>query len=114
MPKRADARGARDSIKARSATLRRDMDRERINLIEADIETGMTFLRIAITELSLGNLERTTALVAKARQAYAAMAKFLADVPELEEQQRLREKHQALEAAILEIERRKRRCEEQI
>lgn len=90
------------------------MDRGRINLIETDIETGMTFLRIATTELSLGNLQRATALVAKARYAHTQMAKLLADVTEQDEQQRLREKHQALDAEIREVERRKRRYEQQI
>ena len=104
---------SRDINKARAATLRKELDRERINLIAVDIETGMTFLRIATTELSLGNLERTTALVEKARNAYTAMAKFLVDVAEPEEQERLREKHQALDAAIREVERRKRRHEDE-
>jgi hypothetical protein len=115
MPKRVDAKtGSRDRNNARSATLRMDMDRQRINLIDTDIETGMTFLRIARTELDLGNLERTTALIAKARYAHGAMAKLLTDVSDADQQQRLREKHQALDAAIREAERLKRRHEEQI
>jgi hypothetical protein len=95
------------------AALRADLDRERINLIDADLDTGMTFLRIADTELGLGNLERTQTLIAKARTAYDAIGKLLIPVTESEEQSRLRDRHQALDAAIQEMERRKRRYEKE-
>lgn len=87
--------------------------RERVSLIEADVEAAMTFLRIATTEMGLGNMARAASLVDKARQAYGAVTKLLAEMPEAEDQQRLREKQQALDAELREAARRKRHYEEQ-
>ena len=97
----------------RSVRLRRELTRQRIALIETDIDVGITLLRLALTELDMRNLARVDQLIAKARIAYAATAKLLADVMELEEWQRLHDEHQALADALREVERRKRRHEEQ-
>ena len=97
----------------RSKRLLSETNRQRIAFIETDIDVAMTFLRLALTELDMGNLTRVDQLLAKARIAYAATAKLMADVADSEEWQRLHDEHQALADAIREVERRKRRHEEE-
>lgn len=104
---------ASETYDERFAVIGTNMNRERINLIETDIESAMTFLRIAMTELELANLDRASSLLSKAKDARSSVAKFLGDVVDPDEQQRLREKHRALDEAIGNVERRKRRFEEQ-
>ena len=99
-----------DELK-RAERLRSETNRQRIAFIETDIDTGITFLRLALTELDMRNLVRVDQLLAKARIAYAATAKLLADVADPDERQRLHNEHQALADAIREVERRKRRHE---
>ena len=96
---------------ARALRLRRETVRQRIALIDTDIDVGMTFLRIAATELSMGNSARADDLLAKARMAYTTTAKFLPGVADVEEWQHLHDKHQALADAIRGAERRQRRQE---
>src|SRR5258708_31107403 len=93
----------------RSKLLRSETDRRRIAFIETDIDVGMTFLRLAVTELDMRNLARVDQLLAKARIAYAATAKFLADVADPGEGQHLHDEHPALADPIRAGERRKRR-----
>jgi hypothetical protein len=97
----------------RAKRLRTETDRQRIALIETDIDVAATFLRLALTELDIRNLTRVDQLLAMARIAYAATAKFLTDVADPDEWQRLHNDHQALADAIREVERRRRRHEEQ-
>jgi hypothetical protein len=87
--------------------------RQRVALIETDIDLAIAFLRLALTELDMRNLARVDHLLDKARIAYAATAKLLADFTDYEEWQRLHDEHQALADAIREVERRMRRHEEQ-
>src|SRR5260370_12778549 len=61
----------------RNADLRLASNRQRVIFIETDIETAMTFLQLADTELGMDNMERVTRLVGSARPAYAATCKFL-------------------------------------
>lgn len=87
-------------------------DRERLKFLEADIESGMSLLRIAAAELTLGNLERASALIERARQTHSTMPNFTAEMRQQEDRQGLREKCQALDAAIHDIERQMRRREQ--
>jgi hypothetical protein len=98
---------------ARALRLRRETARQRVAFIETDIDVGITFLRLALTELDMRNLARVDELLANARIAYAATAKLLPEMAELEEWQRLHDEHQALADAIREVERRKHRQEEE-
>ena len=84
--------------------LRRESARQRIALIETDVNTAMTFLRLALTELDMRHLARVDELLAKARIAHAATARLLADVEDHVELLRLHDKHQALADAIWEVE----------
>lgn len=97
----------------RTERLRRETARQRIALIEADINVAIAFLRIALTELDMRNAARVDHLLAKARIAYASTAKLLADVVDPEEWQRLHDDHQALADAIREVERRQHRQEDE-
>jgi hypothetical protein len=97
----------------RAKRLRSEADRQRIAFIETDIDLGITFLRLALTELEMRNLSRVDQLQAKAGIAYAATSKLLADVADPDEWQRLHDEHQALADAIREVERRRRRYKEQ-
>ena len=80
----------------RAERLRSETNRQRIAFVETDIDLAITFLRLALTELDLRNLVRVDQLLAKARIAYAATAKLLADVADPDERQRLYNEHQAL------------------
>ena len=97
---------------ARTLRLRRESARLRIAFIETDIDVGITFLRLALTELEMSNLARVDELLVKARIAYEATAKLLPEVAELEEWQRLRDEHEGLADALREVERRRRRHED--
>jgi hypothetical protein len=92
----------------KSQRLRQEAARQRIAFIEVDIDAAMTFLRIATADL-LDNPERADKLLAKARLAYGATAKFLPDVEDIGQSRRLHDRHQALADAIGELERKRRR-----
>jgi hypothetical protein len=94
------------AIQKRNAELLRASNRQRVAFIETDIETAMTFLQLADTELLMGNVERVTTLVGSARTAYEATGRFLARVPDPEERERLREQRCRLEEAIRDVEQR--------
>src|SRR5258708_7863426 len=101
-------RRSMNALQKRNSDLRRGSTRQLVNFIETDIETGMTFLQLADTELGMDNMERVTRLVGSARTAYETTAKFLARVSNPEDLQRLREKLHRLEEAIREVEHRMR------
>jgi len=88
--------------------LRRESARQRIAFIETDIDTAMTFLQLALTELNMRHLARVDELLGKARIAYAATARFLADVEDPVERRRLHDRHQALADAIWEVQGKRR------
>lgn len=93
--------------------LNRDSSRQRVNLIETDIDTAMTLLRFAVTELSLGHSSRVAQLVAKARAAHKTVGSFLGDVADENERQHLHERHQALGDTLRDVERRTRRYDDE-
>jgi len=95
-----------NELERKTAELRRASNLQRVSVIETDVETGMTFLRLADTELGMGNMERVNRLVGLARKAHEATGKFLAGVQDPEDFERLREKRQGLEEAIRDTERR--------
>lgn len=96
----------------RNKRLRRETAGQRIALIENDIDTGVTFLRLAVMELAMSHPARVDELLAKARMAYTATAKFLAEVEDPVEWLRLHDKHQALGDAIGEVESKRRQLQE--
>src|SRR5258708_18242785 len=89
-----------NELEKKTGELRRASNRQRISVIETDIDTGMTFLQLADTELGMGNMERVHRLVGLARRAHEATGKFLAGVQDPDDFERLREKRQRLEEAI--------------
>src|SRR5258708_25172085 len=93
-----------NELKKKNADLRRASNRQRIIFIETDIETAMTFLKLADTELGMGNMERVTRLVGSARTAYETTGRFLVRVQDPEDHQRLCEKLCRLEEAIRDVE----------
>ena len=95
-----------NELEKKTGELRRASNRQRISVIETDIDTGMTFLQLADTELGMGNMERVHRLIGLARKAHEATGKFLARVPDPEDFERLREKRHGLEGAIRDLERR--------
>ena len=101
-------RRSMNALQKRNAELRRGSTRQLVNFIETDIETAMTFLQLADTELGMENMERVTRLVVSARTAYETTGKFLARVPDPKDNQRLREKLLRLEEAIRDVEHRMR------
>lgn len=89
----------------RAERLHREAAEQRIVMIDADIELAMTFLQLALTELDMGENESAGQLLEKARVARDTMTKFLPQVADVEQHQRLQSKHQALTDAIVEVER---------
>ena len=98
----------------RAERLRRETARQRIALIENDIDLAIAFLRIALTELDIRNHERVGQLLDKARIAYLSTAKLLAEMADTDDWQRLHDNHEALADAIREVERRQLRQESEI
>lgn len=92
----------------KASQLREHSARQREVLIEADIETAMTFLRLAATELDMGHTGRAAELAKKAKQAYHAVAKLLVHVTSVRKQE-LRKKWRALDVAISDLERQRRK-----
>jgi hypothetical protein len=84
--------------------------RQRIALIETDIDVAI--LRLALTELNMSHPSRVDELLGKARIAYAATAKFLAEVENPVEWLPLHDKQQALGDAIWEVEGERRHQQE--
>ena len=97
-----------NALKKKTAGLRRESNRQRVSLIETDIETARTFLQLADTELGMGNIERVTRLVLKARTAHEAMGTFLTQVADPKDRKRLGEELDGVDEAILDMERRAR------
>src|ERR1051326_5748926 len=97
----------------RAERLPREFARQRIALIENDIDLAIKFLRLALTELDMRKAARVAELLAKARIAYDGTAKLLADVADPEDWQRLHDDHEARADATREVERRQRRQEDQ-
>jgi len=89
----------------RAERLHREAAEQRIAVIDADIDLAMTFLQLALTALSMGHNEHADQLLDKAQTARDTMGKFLPQVADVEQQQRLQGKHQALTDAIAEVER---------
>src|SRR5258708_2059488 len=73
-----------NELEKKTGELRRASNRQRISVIETDIDTGMTFLQLADTELGMGNMERVHRLIGLARKAHEATGKFLTRVPDPE------------------------------
>ena len=86
--------------------------RTRISLIETQLDTALTLLKLANTELSFGHFERIGELLSKARLAQLEAAHSLRDVNARDESM-VREKQQALDEALSDIEHNKRRFEEE-
>src|SRR5260370_4234918 len=97
-----------NELQKKTDDLRRASNRQLVILIEPDIETALTFLQLADTELGRGDMERVTRLVGSARTAYETTGKFLARVLDPEDRQRLHEKLCRLEEAIRDMEHRVR------
>jgi hypothetical protein len=95
-------------------SLRRGWLRMQTALIETDLDNAMTFMGLARTELRMGDLTRVTQLLAKVRAAHEAVGKFLAEVKDPEEHQRLRDKHDALTDALEDLQRRMQPPEQEI
>ena len=87
-------------------SLRREKLRVQTALMETDLDNAMAFMALARTELRMGDLTRVTQLLAKVRAAHEAVGKFLVEVKDPEEQQRLRDKHDALTDALEDLQRR--------
>ena len=82
--------------------------RARISLIESQIETALTLLKLAKTEISLGRLERIEELISKARVAQHDAAHSLREVNAPLEPV-LQRKQEDLAEALSDVERRLRR-----
>ena len=97
-------------LRTKTADLLRGSQRQRVILIETDIDTARTFLQLADTELRMGNMERVTRLVFAARTAHEAMSNFLSRVTDSEDRKRLGEELSGLDEAIRDVERRSRKA----
>ena len=86
--------------------VRRERDRQQIAVVENLIDAAFSFLRIASSELELGNRARVDELLSKARVAYQQAADSLRTIDNFEEQQRLRDRHWEIDARIWSLERR--------
>ena len=95
-----------NGLKKQTAGLLRASNRQRVMLIETDIETARTFLQLAGTQLSMGNIERVTRLVFIARIAHDTMGRFLSRVADPEDRKRLHEELHGLDEEIRDVERR--------
>jgi hypothetical protein len=91
----------------RAERLHREAAEQRINVIDADIDLAMTFLQLALTALSMSHYESADQLLEKAHVAHDTMAKFLPQVADVEQQQRLQAKHQTLTDTLAEVERKR-------
>jgi len=80
--------------------LRRQTDQLRRNFIDTDIDTAMTFVQLARTEVKVGDQQHASNLLFAARHAHETIARFLDSVTDPEEKQRLTERFQVLGHAI--------------
>ena len=84
--------------------LRQQTEQQRRNFIATDIDTAMTFLQLARTELEIGDKEHASKLLVTARHAHDTIGRFIESVADPEEKQRLSERFQLLGDAIREAE----------
>ena len=91
----------------RAARLDQQVRKQRIGFIDADIDTAMTFLRIADTALSMGHMEHLNTIMEKAHVARQTVGEFLEKVEDRSERRRLRRKYQELQDAIRKVEHHK-------
>ena len=87
--------------------------RQRLAMVEADLDTAMALLRLAQTDLNLGQPSRLGEMLTKARAAQQDAEKFLTEVKDPETRQRLHYKQQAVVENIGDVERRRVRQEAQ-
>src|SRR5437899_1878171 len=90
----------------RAERLRRDLDNRRIAFLDTDLDVALKSVGRAVTELSLGHRDRADELFLAARDIHKGVAKFLPEVDDLEQRERLWDKHQRLAVAIQNLERR--------
>ena len=88
-------------------------DLERIAAIDSTIDEALRLLRSAVTELPLDKSARIPELLARAQSAYDRTRPLIGQVNDPEEQRRLRSKHQELEARIWDVQRRRRRHDQE-
>ena len=97
----------------RAEQLRRDIDQRRIAFIDNDLDVAMNSVERALMELNLGYGERARELLLKVRELHKNIVRVLSEVDDWQQQQRLRDKHETLTAAIKEVERLLRPPEQQ-